>query len=70
MEKKDSLREAVSVASQSYKASLKSFSNGSISQTQLNDRELLLTNNKIAYAKNLLEILLIDNQIKTYLTTK
>ena len=70
MEKKDSLREAVSVASQSYKASLKSFSNGSLSQTQLNDRELLLTNNKIAYAKNLLEILLIDNQIKTYLTTK
>ena len=69
-EKRDSLKEATNVANQSYKTSLKSFSNGSISQTQLNDRELLLTNNKIAYAKNLLEILLIENQIKTYLTTK
>jgi outer membrane protein TolC len=70
IEKKQSLSEAVNVASQSYNASLRSFSNGSITQTQLNDRELLFTNNKIAYAKNLLEILLIKNQIKTYSTIK
>ena len=69
-EKKDSLKKAVSLADQSYKVSRRSFANGSLSQTQLNDRELLLTNNKISYATNLLEILMVRDQIKTYLTRK
>jgi len=69
-EKKESLSEAVSLAKSSYQVALNSFANGSISQTQLNDRELLLTNNKIAYAQNLLQIQLVNAQIKNIEITK
>jgi len=68
LEKKESLSEAVRVARSSYKVSLNLFKNGSITQTQLNDRELLLTNNKVAYARNVLEMMLLDNEIESLLT--
>lgn len=68
-EKRVALQEAVSLAQNSYKIAVNSFSNGSISQTQLNDRELLLTNNKVAYARNLLQIELVKSEINNMETT-
>ena len=69
-EKRESLKDAVSLAQNSYKVALNSFSNGTISQTQLNDSELLLTNNKISYARNLLELELVSFEIEKIETTK
>ena len=70
LEKRDSLGEAVKLAQSSYKVALNSFSNGSITQTQLNDSELLLTNTKIANAQNLLQIKLVNFEIENMETTK
>lgn len=70
IEKRDSLKEAVSLAHSSYKVALNSFANGTVTQTQLNDRELLFTNNKIAYAQNLLQINIVNFEIENLETTK
>lgn len=69
-EKRDALKEAVSLAQSSYKVALNSFANGTVSQTQLNDRELLLTNNKIAFAQSLLQLQLVNFEIEKMETTK
>lgn len=55
---------AKNLAENSYKVSLNSFSTGNISQTQLNDSELLLTNNKINTARILLQMNLISFKIE------
>ena len=64
LEKQKALREAVRLSTSSFQISQNSFSNGSVSQTQLNDNELLLTNNKIAYARSLLELKLVALEIQ------
>ncbi|CBW27614.1 putative outer membrane efflux protein [Halobacteriovorax marinus SJ] len=59
---------AIELALSSYKVSLGAFATGGVSQLQLNDSELLLTNNKINYAGTKLELLntMVDIQrIKT-----
>lgn len=63
-EKNKSIEEAVQLAERSYRVALRSFRNGSISQLQLNDSELLLTNNKIARAQNLLQMKLIKTELE------
>lgn len=63
-EKDKSIKEAVRLAERSYKVALQSFRNGSVSQLQLNDSELLLTNNKIAQAQNLLQMKLIKTELE------
>lgn len=63
-DKDQSIKEAVRLAERSYKVALQSFRNGSISQLQLNDSELLLTNNKIAQAQNLLQMKLIKTELE------
>jgi outer membrane protein len=55
---------AVDLAEKSYKVALRSFSSGSVTQTQLNDSELLLTQNKINLASNYLESLLVKVEIE------
>lgn len=62
--KNKSIEEAVQLAERSYRVALRSFRNGSISQLQLNDSELLLTNNKIARAQNLLQMKLIRTELE------
>ena len=62
--KKQSLQDAVDVANRSYKVALASFRNGSISQLQLNDSELLLTNNKISFAQNLLQMKILQTELE------
>lgn len=69
-EKKKFLKEAVALARSSYKVALDSFTSGTLTQTQLNDRELLLTNNKIAYAQNLLQIKLVNSELMKIQITK
>jgi len=49
--------EAVKLAEASYKVALSAFSTGAISQLQLNDSELLLTNNKRSLAGTGLSLL-------------
>lgn len=63
-EKNKSIEEAVRLAERSYRVALQSFRNGSISQLQLNDSELLATNNKIAKAQNLLQMKLIRIELE------
>lgn len=69
LEKKlESELRAIELAQSSYKVSLGAFATGGVSQLQLNDSELLLTNNKINYAGTKLELLntMLDIQrIKT-----
>jgi outer membrane protein len=62
--KKQSLQDAVDVANRSYKVALASFRNGSIGQLQLNDSELLLTNNKISFAQNLLQMKALQTELE------
>lgn len=64
LEKQSALREAVRLAQNSFLIAQDSFSSGSVSQTQLNDSELLLTNNKVAYAQSLLELRLVALEIE------
>ncbi|EQC48858.1 outer membrane efflux protein [Bacteriovorax sp. BSW11_IV] len=68
LEKLDASKTAVSLAQDSYKVALSSFSTGSISQTQLNDSELLLTSNKIEYAQNILQLHLLSAELDELLT--
>lgn len=68
LEKLDASRTAVSLAEDSYKVALSSFTTGSISQTQLNDSELLLTSNKIDFAQNVLQLHLLSAELDELLT--
>lgn len=63
-DKDKSIKDAVNLAERAYRVALRSFRNGSISQLQLNDSELLLTNNKIAQAQNLLQMKLIHTELE------
>lgn len=60
--------EAVRLAESSYKVALSAFSTGSVSQVQLNDSELLLTQNKISLAQSRLERLNIAASLEGLLT--
>jgi len=60
IDKRKSLRRAITLADRSYKVALASFKNGNVSQLQLNDAEMLLTSNKISYAQNLLAMKMIE----------
>lgn len=60
IDKRKSLRRAITLADRSYKVALASFKNGNVSQLQLNDSEMLLTSNKISYAQNLLAMKMIE----------
>jgi outer membrane protein TolC len=62
-------KEAVELAESSYRVALGSFTSGNISQSQLNDSELLLTQNKISYAQNLLQIHLIGVELERVMTS-
>ncbi len=55
--KLESELEAIKLALSSYEVSLGAFATGGVSQLQLNDSELLLTNNRISYAGTKFEIL-------------
>ncbi len=57
-------QKAVSVAKSSYNVALRAFRSGTVTQTELNDRELLLTQNKINLASNFLELQLINTQLE------
>lgn len=60
--------EAVKLAESSYTVALNSFANGSVSQTQLNDSELLLTQNKINHAQNFLQLQLLSAELSEITT--
>lgn len=62
-------KKAVELALSSYKVSLGAFATGGVSQLQLNDSELLLTNNRINYAGTKLELLNTNVDIEK-ITTK
>lgn len=62
-EKLEASADASKLALSSYQVALSSFANGTVSQTQLNDSELLLTNNKINYVQNLLGLQLLLAEI-------
>lgn len=64
VEKNKAIKDAADLAEKSYQVALRSFKNGSISQLQLNDSELLLTNNKIAYAQNNLQMKLLKIELE------
>ncbi len=62
-EKLEASANASKLALNSYQVALSSFANGTVSQTQLNDSELLLTQNKINYVQNLLGLQLLIAEI-------
>ena len=57
-------KKAVDIARRSYSVALKSFSSGAVTQTELNDSELLLTQNKVNLASNYLEIKLVKIELE------
>ncbi len=60
---------AVKLAESSYQVALSAFSTGSVSQLQLNDSEILSTQNKISLASSRLELRNVVAQIERLLTT-
>lgn len=63
-DKSEALKRAVDLAERAYKVALASFRNGSISQLQLNDSEILLTQNKISYVQNILQMKIIETELE------
>ena len=63
-EKAEALKNAVTLADRAYKVALQSFRNGSIGQLQLNDSELLLTQNKISHVQNMLQMKIIASELE------
>lgn len=68
--KLESEKKAIELALSSYKVSLGAFATGGVSQLQLNDSELLLTNNRINYAGTKLELLNTNVDIERVTTKK
>ncbi|GEM_PF-3495431 len=66
--KLESEKKAIDLALSSYKVSLGAFATGGVSQLQLNDSELLLTNNRINYAGTKLELLNTNIDIERIVT--
>lgn len=63
-EKLSASTDAVKLAESSYTVALNSFANGTVSQTQLNDSELLLTQNKINHVQNYLQLQLLSAELE------
>ncbi|MDD0851528.1 TolC family protein [Halobacteriovorax sp. GB3] len=65
--KLDSEKRAVKLAESSYKVALGAFATGAVSQLQLNDSELLLTQNKLSLAGTLFEYMSVLSDLERLL---